>query len=76
MSKKYSNWTEYVDVYNSRYKNLFIQFESFIELAKLIDNDIELEREMFLNVRKEIIKEHEKKQHMIWDHLFEAIFPN
>ena len=76
LSKKYSYWTEYIDVYNGKFKSLFIQFESFIELAKLIDNDIELKRDKFLNARKEIMNEHEKKQHMIWDHLFEAIFPN
>lgn len=76
MSKSLSNWTEYVDVYNKRYISMYIQYDSFFELAKLINDEIRIDRDYYGNLRKQIISQHEKDENQKWDQFFENVFKN
>jgi hypothetical protein len=76
MINTFSNWTEYIDVYNKRYNKMYMQFDSLSELAKLIDEEAKIDRERYRTIRKQIMDLHVKEENEKWDHFFKTIFSN
>ena len=76
LMKKYDNWTEYYDIYNSRYADMHFQFNSWNEMVDIIKmNDTDHLKLKYKNVIKEKMEMHLKENNQKWDEfLSQTIF--
>ena len=68
---RFKNWTEYFDVYDSKYKNMHLQFDNWQELFNIImDDNIHVLKKKYLLTIDQQIKQHSKEMDEKWTYFF------
>jgi hypothetical protein len=67
----FRNWTEYYDVYQSKYIDMHLQFNDWNELIDIIQmNDTNNIKSVFTNIIKDKMEMHTKEVNQKWDEFF------
>ena len=69
-----NNWTEFFDVYSQRYTQMFVKFDSFEDLARLIKEEVKIDRQTYWKSQRKIMRDHVAEIERQWDRLFYKIF--
>ena len=70
-----SNWTEYFDVYNKKYSEMFFQFNSWSHLHHIINDneEIALKKNDYVKKMKSIMKQHWEEVDIEWSRFFKRL---
>ena len=67
----FQNWTEYYDVYQSKYIDMHLQFNNWNELIDIIQmNETNNIKSIFTNIIKDKMEIHTKEVNQKWDEFF------
>ena len=66
-----NDWTDYFDVYDAKYVNMYLQFDSWQELFNIImTDDMSNLKQKYLKIMDEKMSQHRKEMDQKWTEFF------
>jgi hypothetical protein len=73
-NKHPNDWAEYYDIYHKSYKHMFVKFSGWEELSWLLNEDIIVEKDYYVNTMRSVMERHEKESIMKYKQMFAKIW--
>ena len=68
------DWTEYFDVYNSKYIDMYVLFDNFDQLVELIEKkDLDELKLSYRNINRIIMNRHKREVDQKWNEFFHIL---